>query len=167
MNMPIPLSHREPSSLTQSSKDLEFAIEVVEYNTALPPLADAHGLREPPWFGVDDLPKTHHQLRAVLDRFLREWIPSILEDTLVGVLVVTDGHYMRFPFRLLGSFHGDENMIADLRQSILTDPLVDLRILAPTRIYRVHLIELPLVLVEPIGDEHRQVIVPRVSRRRR
>ena len=166
MHMPIPLSHREPSGLTQSSKDLEFAIEVVEYNAALPLLADAHGLREPPWFGVDDLPKTHHQFRTVLDRFLREWVPSVLEDALEGVLVVSDGHNMRFPFGLLGSFHGDENIIADLRQSILTDPLVNLRILAPTGIYRVHLLELTFVLVEPIGDEHGHVVAPRVSRSR-
>lgn len=166
MHMSVPLSHREPSGLTQSSKDLEFAIEVVEYNAALPLLADAHGLREPPWFGVDDLPKTHHQFRTVLDRFLREWVPSVLEDALEGVLVVSDGHNMRFPFGLLGSFHGDENIIADLRQSILTDPLVDLRILAPTGIYRVHLLELPFVLVEPIGDEHGHVVAPRVSRSR-
>lgn len=166
MHMPIPLGNRESRFLAQSSKDLEFAIEVVEYNAALPLLADAHGLREPPWFGVDDLPKTHHQFRTVLDRFLREWVPSVLEDALEGVLVVPDGHQMRFPFGLLRSFHGDENMIADLDQSILTDPLVDLRILAPTGIYRVHLLELPFVLVEPIGDEHRHVIAPRVSRSR-
>ena len=166
MHMAIPLSHRKTSGLTQSTKDLEFAIEVVEYNAALPLLAYAHGLREPPWFGVDDLPKTHHQFRTILDRFLREWIPSVLEDALEGVLVVTDGHQMRFPFGLLRPFHGDENMIADLDQSILTDPLVDLRILAPTGIYRVHLLELTFVLVEPISDEHGHVVAPRVSRGR-
>ena len=36
--------------------------------------------------------KKHHQLRAVLDRFLREWVPSVLEDALVCVLVVTNSH---------------------------------------------------------------------------
>lgn len=111
-----------------------------------------------------DPPHRCEHLRCGLDRFVCKWVPSLLPDDiqfgLIPLTVEVDHVTSGVPHHR----HLDQQLLAIPLQLVFTDVAFDLGILREPAVHRVLPAELRDVLVPAVGDEHRRVVRPRITR---
>ena len=161
----VPFGGGNMQSFAKFTKTIQFGRQIVEYDDPGMLFDDLRFLVKPSCIRVHQASAAHGHLGIVLDGLSGEYVLAVPSDDLIVGLVIADHDLVKFPLVLLGLLHGDQDPSAKGPKMVFLEPSVNLRIFGEPGIYRMASFELAFVLVEAVGDEHRNIVAPCIAGR--
>ena len=163
MLVPVPLCNFSVLAIVQTHQNIKLIIEIIEDNDPRSAFTNIQHFFLPACISVHQLPQQIAELAGGLDWLVLPEVPPVLADRKILHLVVIHKYILMVRYRRPLEAHVNQNPFPQPYQALGVKIPVDLRVLrAELAVYHMLVVEVRSVSIEPIGDEHRDIIRPAV-----
>lgn len=163
MLVPVPLCNFSVLAIVQTHQNIKLIVEIIEDDDPGPAFANIKHFFLSACISVHQLPQQIAELAGGLDWLVLPEIPPVLADRQILHLVVIHKYILMVRNSRPLEVHVNQNPFPQPYQALGIQIPIDLRVLrTELAVYHVLVVKVRSVSVEPIGDEHRDIIRPAV-----